>query len=747
MTIDPSRISERRANIVSTVGIVGLTAVLLLLLGRVAQLQLAPSERLRKEMEPRVSVRADLPIRGDLLDRRGRVLSTTRVGHRVVVDPTQLKTPIDESIVKLAGLIGQRPEDVGERIIKRVIENARREQLRQSLAPLAHAEGTGGVVALRSAIRGLLEAPDVPPSVPSAGVEPVAPASTPAPTGAPDAALASEAAPPVMLDIDSPDATDPSRPKPSALRPIRYLPMSRLLTESQVAAVRAARIRGVILERVMVREYPGGVEVAPIVGMVGFGHKGALGVERTLDKELVGRPGSIAYVRDARGRPLWIEPGQVRPAEPGRDIRLSIDLELQRLATQELQRGVTDADAAGGRLVVLDPLTGEILAMVDIVRQVSDAKPYPWIKVPPPQPQPPGTRPNRRAQPRPPEPPPPPAARYVTIHRRPNPDQIPALEPNRCVEAIYEPGSTFKPFVWAVISELGRARVDEIFDTEGGRWTTSYGRYIEDVTRRASMTWADVLINSSNIGMIKGAERMSFRELHDAVRRFGFGRRTGLPLPGEATGIVTNMKAWSRYTQTSVAYGHEVAVTPVQMVRAFAAFCRPGPLAGTLPPLRLTAVTPDDIRGAVIERVLPAHIAEKTRNVMRGVAANVERRLADGSQGSEVGWKYSMFGKSGTAEIPLTPPGPGLRRPRGKGYYDDQYNSSFIAGGPAEDPKLVVLCVIDDPGPELVRKKLHRGSTVAGPVVRRVMERSLEYLGVQPSPTAPAAAPAVAQNQ
>ncbi|HLO41176.1 MAG TPA: penicillin-binding transpeptidase domain-containing protein, partial [Phycisphaerales bacterium] len=115
---------------------------------------------------------------------------------------------------------------------------------------------------------------------------------------------------------------------------------------------------------------------------------------------------------------------------------------------------------------------------------------------------------------------------------------------------------------------------------------------------------------------------------------------------------------------------------------------------------------------------------------------------------SEGGWKYSMFGKSGTAEIPLTPPpGKNLRRPKGtSGYFDDQYNSSFIAGGPAEDPKLVVLCVIDDPGPALIRAKKHYGTYVAGPVVRRVMERSLDYLGVAPSPVPPSTAAGPTRN-
>lgn len=725
MQIEKTGSPTARINTVATVSVCFITVVLALLMARVVQLQLSPPISLKKEMEPRVSVRQDLPIRGDLLDRRGRILSTTRVGYRVVVDPTQLKQ-LDETIVKLARATGQSEEMVGERILSRVNENHRREMLKQKLEPFAAAGANTSVLgALRGAISSAI-------GQQSEGAKPEL---------VPDEAIPARE---LAKDELAPEAPTP------ALKPIRYLPMTRLLTDPQVDAVRAAKMKGAILERVMVREYPGGPEVSPIVGLVGFGHVGVLGAEKMLNKQLSGAGGSISYVRDAKGKPLWIEPGQVKPAEPGQDVRLSIDVELQRIAVEELQRGITDADSAGGRLMIFDPLTGEILAMVDIVRHVPDAIPYPWAKVLPKPPETATT--NAKGKKTAPKKPiiedhgPPPPARYITVQRADLASDIPAMHRNRCIEDIYEPGSTFKPFVWSTITELGRSRPDEIFDTEGGRWHTSYGRYIEDVTKRATMTWAEVLINSSNIGMIKGAERLNFKELHDAVIRFGFGRKTGIGFAGEASGIVTSMKDWSKFSQTSVAYGHEVAVTPLQMVRAFSAFCRPGDMAGTLPPVRLTAATADDVRGAVLQRVLPVKIANMTRDVMRGVAAKIETNLATASHGGETGWKYSMFGKSGTAEIPLTPPpGQNLRRPKGtSGYFDDQYNSSFIAGGPAENPKVIVLCVIDDPGPAKIRARQHYGSYVAGPVVRRTMERALNYLGVQPSPVTTARSPDMA---
>ena len=373
---------------------------------------------------------------------------------------------------------------------------------------------------------------------------------------------------------------------------------------------------------------------------------------------------------------------------------------------------------------MIDPLTGEILAMADIYRDVGVLPEFPWVDA---KPDPDAPKPAKYDSWD--------APRYRTLSPDPMRKIHPALGRNRCVEDIYEPGSTFKPFVWSLLTEAKLCDPDEIFDTEGGRWLIRAGRgrrYIEDVTKRDQMTWREVLINSSNIGMIKGASRMEHQTLHDGIMRYGFGSRTGITLPGEASGLITPMKRWTVWTQESVSFGHEVAVTPVQMARAFCVFASPGDEAGTMPQVTLEAVGKE--AGNVRVRAIPAEIARLTRFTIRNVAAKVEERMAEDDPNEPVdGWKYVMFGKSGTAEIPLGKPPEGKKRPRGSsGYYDNQYNSSFVAGAPLEKPKLVVVVVIDDPGPEIVHRRRHYGSRVAGPVARRVLERSLTYLGVVP---------------
>ncbi|MEL6498212.1 MAG: penicillin-binding protein 2 [Planctomycetota bacterium] len=493
----------------------------------------------------------------------------------------------------------------------------------------------------------------------------------------------------------------------------QYVPVSGAIGGDVAERVRELGIEGVHLERLPVRSYPAGDDVAALAGKVGTERRGLLGMEHAFDGQLRGAEGRGRYVRDARRRPLWIEPGSWRAAERGVDVRSSVDLMIQRIAVEELHRGVIEADAAGGRIVVVDPQTGEVLAIADLVREIDGVSEYPWWPV--------GWAASGPVEV--------PRARYDTLHPDSGRAKHAALARNRCVEDVYEPGSSFKPFVWAAVLEAGLVEIDEVFDTEGGGWLTPYGRPIFDVTRRDEMTWAEVLENSSNIGMVKAADRMSARALRTVVRELGFGSPTGVGLPGEAAGIVQSAGNWSHYTQTSVAFGHEVAVTPMQMVRAFSAFCRTGERSGTMPDLTLRAT--DSGGAGVLRRVFRADTTLAVRRILERVASKVEAKMERDS--GEAGWRYSLFGKSGTADIPLGAAPEGHRRPPGaEGFYPQQYNSSFVGGAPVGEPRVAVIVVIDDPGPALVDARRHYGSNVAGPVVRRVVERALAYMRVEP---------------
>jgi cell division protein FtsI (penicillin-binding protein 3) len=416
---------------------------------------------------------------------------------------------------------------------------------------------------------------------------------------------------------------------------------------------------------------------AASVGKVGFEHAGQGGFELIFDRELQPTMGSLTYLRDVGRRALWIDPNDYQPGEDGADVRLSVDLVIQEFCEKRLLEAIDEFNAGGGRMVVADCQTGEILAMTDFINHRPG-----WTE--------PINDTGRK------------------IH--------PALGRNRCVSDPYEPGSTFKPFIWSVATEIGKARPEEVLPTPSSTgWRTPYGRLIRDTHYYEDATWRKVLVKSINTGMAIVAERLSHREMQDAVRRFGFGAKTECGLKGETAGIVTAPKQWSKYTQSSVSFGHEIAVTPLQMVRAFSVFARDD---GTIPDLRITAYDEFEERQRVLEgqppkmlkRVIKPEIVQIAREAMKGVMEEGTGRAAQSE-------KYTMFSKSGTAQLP---------RADRKGYHQDRYVSSFIAGAPYHQPRIVVLCVLDDPD----ARKGHFGGSIAGPVVRDVIDQTLEYLGV-----------------
>ena len=672
--------NARRPSRVAMACVAGFMLILGAVTARIALLQTHPSEQLARFIDDRTSSWQVEPIRGDLRDRRGRVISTSRFEYRLAIDPTTFPDPPDAAIVRLAEITGIDAGKIGSKVVAALGENdIRRRVLEQWTAPAETPDDDS----LLGRLFGRL------------GIE------SPAHQAAPMSEWAKQVGGPPPI--------------------IRYVPIEPMVDQATANAVRLEHIRGVSFDRVAVRDYPGADLAAALIGKVGYGHVGLLGAETAFDRKLGGEPGRVRYVRDHRGRPLWVGAGDWSSPVRGDDIRLSIDLAIQMIATEELKRGIADAGAAGGRLVVMDPATGEILAMVDQINEDIEAEDFPFVKLGDSGGALPEVERDHNDWPR-----------YRVIAPDPKRDIHPALGRNRCIEDIYEPGSTFKPFIWSLAYEQGLLPEDEIIRIADARnYRTPYGRRLADVTRRGELSWPQVLLFSSNIGMSKVADRLDPRDERQIVRRLGFGAPTGLGLPGEASGLVTSARNWTQYTQTSVAIGYEVGVTPVQMVRAFSAFARSGDLAGTIPELRLTASSSDDPIASVATRIYQPDTALAVRKIIEGVVERMDTNRRR-TQEDPVPATYRMFGKSGTAKIAVTPPaGYGLPK-NGRGYFDKQYNSSFIAGAPFEDPRVVVLVIIDDPKPELVRVGQAYGSWVAGPVVRRVVERTLRYLGVEP---------------
>ncbi|MGP1345822.1 MAG: peptidoglycan D,D-transpeptidase FtsI family protein [Phycisphaerales bacterium] len=597
------------------------TALLGVVLARVVMLQFAPSARLVAAGGQHISTeRFDAP-RGDIVDRRGRMIAGSRVGDRVFFDPVMF--PVDADLGRRIALIGEA-------------------------------------------------------------------------IGADPDALAARMMDAIGRSVDEFHRTG---------RFGRYTLLSDALPEERADAVRALQIQGVHLEPIPIRERMGDDTLASIVGRLGVDAEHTLGFERRFEDRLAPRAGSIEVMRDGRRRTMWAMRDGIHPASPGAPVRASIDLRIQQIAREELARAVRECDAAGGRCVIVDPSTGEVLAMVDIVEQRDDLVAFDAKN-------PAHVNPASGQRPR-----------FRIIPSVGDPDLDPAVRRNRLVHDQYEPGSIFKPFVWGAATTRRVARLDEMFTVNYGSWRTAYGRPIRDVVDTAKeLSWRNVLVRSSNIGMAQAAARMDKRELRRTIEAYGFGSPTGIGISGERSGMVTPERRWSDYTQTSVSFGQEIAVTPVQMLRAFCAFARSGEQAGTLPELTLVARDDTGVPPAESEPVLDAWTVYQTRDAMGEIAVNVQRRARQ-LDAEEPASLYTSFGKTGTAQV---------ARPGTRGYFERQYISSYICAAPIENPRIALLITIDDPGPDRIAREAHYGSATAGPAALRTIDRVLSYLGVPP---------------
>jgi len=441
----------------------------------------------------------------------------------------------------------------------------------------------------------------------------------------------------------------------------RYVVLDRRLNDQRLEQLKNLNLPGLATQPVLVRDYPQGSIAGQLLGFVGDDGKGLEGLERHFEKRLAPKPGFVRYLRDAHGRALWVDADQYQRPVDGQSIRLSIDAVIQSIAETALAQAIEQYHADSGQLVVMDPATGEILAMAN----------YPTFA--------------------------------PATFNKSKPDE----RRNRAVTDVFEPGSIFKPIIWSAATQLGAADPNEIIDTTTtGVYRTSKGRTLHDASPHGRITWDEVLMYSSNIGMAIVAERVGTEKLYEAVTRFGFGEPTGSGLPGEVGGVVHPLKKWTHYSVTSIPMGQELSVTPLQMVRAFCAIANSGVLhTPTIQPVDYPLANQG-------RRVLEARIADYTRWVLRRQVTEAGGRKANSKL-------YDLFGKTGTAQLPDFKQG---------GYHQDQYVSSFIAGAPVDAPRLVVGCFITKPDKSIG----HYGGTVSGPAVMQVIEQSLLYMGVPP---------------
>ena len=437
----------------------------------------------------------------------------------------------------------------------------------------------------------------------------------------------------------------------------QYVSLGRHLLPSQVAKVKALKLKGVYQEREYQRFYPAGEVVAQLLGLTRRkDDKGQSGLEMAYDHWLAAANGRKRVLQDLHGKRVR-ELGEGDPAKAGKDLFLSVDLRLQTKVYQILSQALEANKAKAGSITILDVATGEVLAMVNL----------------------PAVNPNNR--------------RSLDI----------SAMRNRAVTDMFEPGSTVKPFTIAAAIQSGEFEPDAVLDTHPGHITIGRKVLVDPVNYR-DLDLRGILRKSSQVGISKIAMSMDHSIIQTMFQEVGFGESTNIGFPGESSGLMPKRSRWRDIERANFAFGYGFNVTNLQLAQAYLVLAN----NGVLKPLSLLR-TDEPVQG---RRVMDADVARVVSDMLRSVT----EKGGTGTKARIEG--YNVAGKTGTVH----------KQAKGKrGYAGDRYFALFAGMVPAENPRVVAVVTIDEPGGEN-----YGGGSVAAPVFASVMKDALRLLNVPP---------------
>jgi cell division protein FtsI/penicillin-binding protein 2 len=442
----------------------------------------------------------------------------------------------------------------------------------------------------------------------------------------------------------------------------RFAWIERKIEPETAEKIRSLRIKGLGLRPEAKRYYPKGELASHILGFVGIDNQALEGIELQYDKYLKTAGGKVFLGRDASGRTLS---SGVNTEAKGNNVVLTIDEVIQHIAEKELDRAMVQWRAAAASVIVMDPFTGEILALANR----------------------PSYDPNRPGS-------------ASNSERR-----------NRAITDCYEPGSTFKIVIGSGSLEEKIVRTNSLFDVSRGGINVG-GKTIRDVHKYGVLSFQEVIQKSSNVGSIMVGMKLGKERIYQYAKLLGFGEKSGIDLPGEVSGWMVPPEKWSGTSIGAIPIGQEVAVTPLQVLRAYAAIANGGFLVR--PHVVSEVIAPDgqalvSFRDSEKKRVLSARTAELFKDILKSVVEEGGTGQSASVNGNEVA------GKTGTAQMinPLT-----------KRYSKEKYVSSFVGFVPADDPKLAIIVVVYEPKGQIY------GGVVAAPVFRDIADKALSYLDI-----------------
>ncbi|MCL2145023.1 MAG: penicillin-binding protein 2 [Endomicrobia bacterium] len=442
-----------------------------------------------------------------------------------------------------------------------------------------------------------------------------------------------------------------------------YVPIEFNLDEDMVRKIKSEKIFGVGFESKYIRQYPEGRLLAHILGITGADGSGLEGIEKICNSYLSGEKVKTTQYKDGRGRVIQdklVDMSKIR----GFDITLTIDKNIQFIAEQELRKVFSDYNAKKAVCIVQNPKNGEILAMVSLPDFDSGDK----IK------------------------------------------NLSALR-NSAISDIFEPGSTFKIVTVAAALDNNKIKTSDNFYLENGRMKIGNHTVRDDhkITGYASLSKS--MEQSSNIGMVKIAQKLGSVGFYDYIRKFGFYSLSGVDLPGEAKGLLLDEKNWNVMTLPTVSFGQGIGVTALQLINSFSAVANGGILMKPIIIKNIENTQPENIsffEPKEIRRVVSEKAADEVKSLLKNVVDKGTGRSAK-VQG------YSTGGKTGTAQ---------KIDPATRTYSTKHYIASFCGIVPAMNPELAILVVIDEP------KGDYYASSVAAPVFARIAERTAQYLNI-----------------
>ena len=433
-------------------------------------------------------------------------------------------------------------------------------------------------------------------------------------------------------------------------------------------------VPGVVALANTARINPEGDVGASVVGFIGTDKDGLAGIEASYNEALKGTAGRAVYERDTTGDPIPY--GQYRTIEPkrGEDLVLTIDRYLQQMAEQRLADAVKEHRAKGGSIIIMDPMSGEILALATS-----------------------------------------PGLKYSTLQAdlSKTGDDALAILRNRSVTDLYEPGSVMKIVTASAAIDAGVVGPDTTYVDTGEVYVENVRLTNWDYGSYGLQTMTGVLENSNNTGAVFMEQKLGTKAFQDYLNRFGFAKPTGIDLEGEATGIFRRPEddGYSPVDVATQSFGQSISVTPMQMLQAVAAAINGGNLI--TPHLVKAHVKPDGTRIEVPPQVVGRAISSQTSDTIRHMLAQVVGQDPDGWGRNPS--KYTAGGKSGTANVPVW-----------GSYNDETQIASFMGFAPVENPKILVLVKIDQ------NADLMTGTQAAGPIFARLADDALRYMSVKP---------------